>query len=114
MKKILNKILNYRLFNTKLGDKMHYVPAVFGKTIKSNWAYDDTEQINIFEYWKILWVNGISHYKNGVRIERIQRSYFYYIFTWFGKRITNLLDNILNIMGAAALTSVILKYFNTL
>ena len=112
MNNFLNKILNYKLFNSKLGDKRHYIPVVLGKTIKSNWMYDNTEQINIFEYWKILWFNGISHYKDGIRTERIQRSYFYYIFNWIIERITNLLNNILNIIGAAVLTYITLKYFN--
>lgn len=67
IKNFINKILNYRLFYSKFGEKnknlnfAHKTPVVLGKTIKSNWAYDNTEQINIFHYWLILWFMEFQH-----------------------------------------------------
>lgn len=57
IKNFINKILNYRLFYSKLGEKnknlnfAHKIPVVLVKTIKSKWAYDNAEQLNIFQYW---------------------------------------------------------------
>ena len=103
------KILNYKLFNSKLGDEQHCIPVVLGKTITSKWVGDTSEQINILEYWKILWFNGISHYKNGIRTEIVQKSYFYYIFKWILDRITKLIDNIINIIGSGIIAAAIIK-----
>ena len=109
--KVLNKILNYKLFYSKLGDKFYKIPVVLGKTIKSKWVGDKTQQINIFAYWIILWVNGISIYKDNTRIQIIQKSYCYYICKWIIQRITKLIDNILEIIGTSCLTYMIIKYF---
>ena len=99
MNKIFNKILNFKLFDTKLGEKnnnlnfAHKIPAVLGKTKYSKWCYDNKNKINIFHYWWILWINGISMYHNGERTQIIQKSYISLIFNWVGKRFTYLIDN---------------------
>ena len=112
MKNIINRILNYKLFTSKLGDKYFQIPVVLGKTIESKWFGDTNQQINILKYWCILWFNGISIYNDGKRIERIQRSYIYYILNWLFNRVTVFFDNILSIIGAGLISFILLKYFD--
>lgn len=87
------------LFKTKFG-----IPATFGNT--------NDKQINIFKYWYILWFDGLNirHDEGNQHGEwkTLQDPYI----NWWKQRLTNLIDNILNIIGSGFVTYILLKFFD--
>ena len=89
-----------KLFKTKFN-----IPATFGKT-------EENKQINIFKYWYILWFVGLNIGNNEGKKKGEWKTLQEPYINWWKQRLTNFIDNILNIICSGIIAYLLLNFFD--
>lgn len=90
--------------------------TILGKTIKYNNEYNEEiyKQVNLFYlfFYKLFIESKNRFFFTNSNNKEYGEPYYKPVFIWIGKRITKLIDNILQVIGAGFIGYLMMNFFN--